>query len=182
MENMDPGHGNEKDRNTKKRSSFAFLLLIGIAVFYFVAQSIFSFWISGPGGGFLSASQGEEQPREEAPRTQNEEETKAQENLDENVKLEERLLARQLLLLGTNDNEVDVSVDISVVFYNEAGKMMTAEKVAEYLAKGLIRRKSHMILTPIGKLTVFMHNLWPSLTDKLEFSYMAKEPDSPFHK
>ena len=57
-----------------------------------------------------------------------------------------------------------------------------AEKVAEYLAKGLIRRKSHMILTPIGKLTVLMHNLWPSLTDRLEFSSMAKEPDSPFHK
>ena len=87
MENMDPGHGNEKDRNTKKRSSFAFLLLIGIAVFYFVAQSIFSFWISGPGGGFLSASQSEEQPREETPRPQDEEETKAQENLNENVKL-----------------------------------------------------------------------------------------------
>ena len=64
----------------------------------------------------------------------------------------------------------------------DEGKMMTAEKVAEYMAKGLIRRKSHMILTPIGKLTVLMHNLWPSLTDRLEFSYMAKEPDSPFHK
>ena len=64
----------------------------------------------------------------------------------------------------------------------DEGRMMTAEKVAEYMAKGLIRRKSHMILTPIGKLTVLMHNLWPSLTDKLEFSYMAKEPDSPFHK
>ena len=64
----------------------------------------------------------------------------------------------------------------------DEGRMMTAEKVAMYLAKGLIRRKSHMILTPIGKLTVLMHNLWPSLTDRLEFSYMAKEPDSPFHK
>ena len=64
----------------------------------------------------------------------------------------------------------------------DEGRMMTAEKVAEYLAKGLIRRKSKMILTPIGKLTVLMHNLWPSLTDRLEFSYMAKEPDSPFHK
>ncbi len=64
----------------------------------------------------------------------------------------------------------------------DEGKMMTAGKVAEYLAKGLIRRKSEMILTPIGKLTVLMHNLWPALTDRLEFSYMAKEPDSPFHK
>ena len=64
----------------------------------------------------------------------------------------------------------------------DEGKMMTAERVAEYLAKGLKRRRSEMILTPIGKLTVLMHNLFPRLTDKLEFSYMAKEPDSPFKK
>ena len=114
MENMDPEHGNEKDRNTKgkRKGSVAFLFLIGIAVLYFAVQSVFFSGFFGPAGGFLdgwrSASQSEEQPREEAPRTQNEEETKAQENLDENVKLEERLLARQLLLLGTNDNEVDV--------------------------------------------------------------------------
>lgn len=64
----------------------------------------------------------------------------------------------------------------------DEGKMMTAEKVACYLAKGLKRRRSEMVLTPIGKLTVLLHNLFPRLTDKLEFSYMAKEPDSPFKK
>ncbi len=64
----------------------------------------------------------------------------------------------------------------------DEGKMMSAEKVAEYMAKGLACRKSEMVLTPIGKLTVFLHNLFPRLTDRLEFSYMAKEPDSPFHK
>ena len=64
----------------------------------------------------------------------------------------------------------------------DEGKMMTAEKVAEYMAKGLAKRKSEMVLTPIGKLTVLMHNILPRLTDRLEFGYMAKEPDSPFHK
>ena len=134
MENMDSGHGNEKDQNTKrkKKGGSAFLLLVGIGALYLLAQSIFSLRTSGPAGGFLdgwlSASQSEEQPREETPRPQDEEETKAQENLNENVKLEERLLPRQLLLLGTNENEVDVSVNISVVFYDEAGKMMTAEE------------------------------------------------------
>ena len=64
----------------------------------------------------------------------------------------------------------------------DEGKMMTAERVAEYLASGLERRKNEMILTPIGKLTVFMHNILPRLTDRLEFSYIAKEPDSPFHR
>lgn len=64
----------------------------------------------------------------------------------------------------------------------DEGKMMSAEECAMHLAKGLRRRKSEVILTPIGKLTVFMHNILPRLTDRLEFSYMAKEPGSPFHK
>ena len=64
----------------------------------------------------------------------------------------------------------------------DEGKMMTAEKVAMYLAKGLARRKREMVLTPLGWLTVLVHKFWPRLTDRVEFSYMAKEPDSPFHK
>ena len=64
----------------------------------------------------------------------------------------------------------------------DEGKMRTAERCAEYLAKGLRKRKSEMILTPVGKATVLLHNIFPRLTDRLEFSYMAKEPDSPFHK
>ena len=64
----------------------------------------------------------------------------------------------------------------------DEGKMMTAERCAEYLARGLRKRKSEMILTPVGKATVLLHNIFPRLTDRLEFSYMAKEPDSPFHK
>ena len=64
----------------------------------------------------------------------------------------------------------------------DEGKMMTAEKVAEYLARGLARRKREMVLTPLGRLTVLVHKFLPWLTDKVEFSYMSKEPDSPFHK
>ncbi|MCM1176153.1 MAG: SDR family oxidoreductase [Bacteroidales bacterium] len=64
----------------------------------------------------------------------------------------------------------------------DEGKMMTAEKVAEYMVKGIVKRKREMILTPIGKATVLLNKLFPKLTDRLEFSYMAKEPDSPFKK
>ena len=64
----------------------------------------------------------------------------------------------------------------------DEGKMMTAEECALHLARGLKKRKTEMILTPVGKLTVLMHNILPRLTDRLEFSYMAKEPGSPFHK
>ncbi len=64
----------------------------------------------------------------------------------------------------------------------DEGRMMTAERCAEYMAKGLRKRKAQMILTPLGKVTVLMGKLFPRLTDRLEFSYMAKEPDSPFSR
>lgn len=64
----------------------------------------------------------------------------------------------------------------------DEGSMMTAEECALHLAKGLYHRRSEVILTPIGRLTVLMHNLFPRWTDRMEFSYMAKEPNSPFKK
>ena len=59
-------------------------------------------------------------------------------------------------------------------------KLMSAEKCAEYLAKGLEKRKSQMVLTTLGKATVMAHNLFPRLTDKLTYGYIAKEAGSPF--
>lgn len=64
----------------------------------------------------------------------------------------------------------------------DESKMMSAEECAMHMAKGIARRRSEVVLTPIGKLTVLMHNLFPRFTDRMEFSYMAKEPNSPFHK
>ena len=61
----------------------------------------------------------------------------------------------------------------------DEGKMMSANRVAEYLAKGISKRKSQMILTSIGKLTVFLSKTFPRLTDRLEYNYMSKEPNSP---
>lgn len=64
----------------------------------------------------------------------------------------------------------------------DEGKMMTAEKCAEYLARGLQRRSRQVVLTPVGKTTVLLQKFFPCLLDRLEFSYMAKEPNSPFKK
>jgi len=61
-------------------------------------------------------------------------------------------------------------------------KMMTAEKVAEYLAKGLIKRKREIILTTQGKLTVTLNKFFPRMMDKIIFNHMANEPDSPLKK
>ena len=62
----------------------------------------------------------------------------------------------------------------------EEGKLMSAERCAEYLAKGLRKRRSEMILTTLGKATVWMHRRFPRLTDKMTYSFIAKEEDSPF--
>lgn len=60
-------------------------------------------------------------------------------------------------------------------------KMMSAERCAEIIIKGIIKRKRSIVMTFVeGKLTVFLGKWWPSLLDKLSLSHMAKEPNSPF--
>ncbi|MCD6366096.1 MAG: SDR family oxidoreductase, partial [Bacteroidales bacterium] len=61
-------------------------------------------------------------------------------------------------------------------------KMMTAEEVAEFLAKGIIKRKREIILTSQGKLTVTLNKFFPKMMDKIVFNHMSKEPDSPLKK
>ncbi len=62
----------------------------------------------------------------------------------------------------------------------DEGSLMSAEDVAKELAKALARRRSNVILTTLGKATVLCHRLFPSLTDKLTYSYIAREANSPF--
>lgn len=60
-------------------------------------------------------------------------------------------------------------------------KMMSAATVAHKLYLGIQKRKAQIILTPIGKLTVFLNKICPRLVDKLEYNYMKKEPNSPLN-
>lgn len=62
----------------------------------------------------------------------------------------------------------------------DENKLMSAEECAEHLAKALAKRKSEVILTALGKATVLAHRLFPRLTDKLTYSYISREKDSPF--
>ena len=62
----------------------------------------------------------------------------------------------------------------------EEGKLMSAEECALHLAKALARRRSEVILTGLGKATVAFHRLFPRLTDRLTYSFIAREADSPF--
>jgi short-subunit dehydrogenase len=62
---------------------------------------------------------------------------------------------------------------------NEA-KMMTSTKVAQIISKAIIKRERDLILTPQGKLAVWLHRNMPKITDRLILKEMAKEPNSPF--
>ena len=58
--------------------------------------------------------------------------------------------------------------------------MMTAEEVARRIAKGVVRRKRTLVMDFNGRATVFLKKIAPSLLDRIFYSHMAKEPDSPF--
>lgn len=62
----------------------------------------------------------------------------------------------------------------------DEGKLMSAEDCAKHLAKALRKRKSECILTGLGKSTVLAHRLFPRLTDKLTYKFIAREANSPF--
>lgn len=62
---------------------------------------------------------------------------------------------------------------------DESG-MMSAEEVADHIYKAAEKRKRDLVLTANGKLTVFINKWFSSLTDKLVYNHMSKEPGSPF--
>ena len=61
-------------------------------------------------------------------------------------------------------------------------RMMSAERVARIMARVIYRKKTHMVLTPLGKATLFANRRLPRVADKLEYRMMANEPDSPLKK
>ena len=63
----------------------------------------------------------------------------------------------------------------------DESKMMSAEECARHIIRAIEKRKRELILTfTEGKLTVFLGKFFPSLLDKLTYSHMSKEPNSPF--
>lgn len=62
----------------------------------------------------------------------------------------------------------------------DESKMMTAERVAYLIARGIEHRRRSLFLTPLGKITVLVQKFWPWLTEAVAYSYMSKEPGSSF--
>lgn len=61
----------------------------------------------------------------------------------------------------------------------DENRMMSAEKVAKCLLRGLRTKRRQMILTSLGKITVAGNQLAPRLLDWLEYRFMKREPNSP---
>lgn len=58
-------------------------------------------------------------------------------------------------------------------------KMMSAEAVANEVAKALTKRKRDITLTRDGKLIVWLYKRLPAVADKILYQEMAKEVNSP---
>jgi len=58
-------------------------------------------------------------------------------------------------------------------------KMMSAETVAKYIAKGIQKKKKYLLLDMEGKAIHFVKKFTTSLLDRNFYKAMAKEPDSP---
>lgn len=64
----------------------------------------------------------------------------------------------------------------------EEGKMMTSERVGEIMLNHIRKRSRRATLTFTGKLLLVLTRLFPTITDHMEYWYMAREPDSPFKR
>lgn len=62
----------------------------------------------------------------------------------------------------------------------DESKMMQADEVARRIVRGIKRRRRALVMTPLGCATVFVEKFWPQLTEHIAYTYMAKEPNSPF--
>jgi len=56
----------------------------------------------------------------------------------------------------------------------DEGSLMTAEACAGYIVRAIEKRKRTMVLTFMGKVTVMLNKLFPSLADKLTYNHYYK--------
>ncbi|MDD2538230.1 MAG: SDR family oxidoreductase [Bacteroidales bacterium] len=61
-------------------------------------------------------------------------------------------------------------------------KMMSARSVAQKMLKGIRKRKDYVILTPLGKATVWTSKFFQRFVSRVEYRMLSKEPDSPLRR
>jgi short-subunit dehydrogenase len=61
----------------------------------------------------------------------------------------------------------------------DENKMMTPERVAFHIYKGMVKRKRQIILSDKGKIALILKQFFPKFIDYCEYLEMKKEPNSP---
>lgn len=71
--------------------------------------------------------------------------------------------------IKTNLQKSALGADGKIAVHDQTkiGSEDTAEHVAQQIAQGVIRKKSNLILTPVGKLGYYLHRLSPTLYEKM---------------
>lgn len=64
----------------------------------------------------------------------------------------------------------------------DESKLMSAEECASIIWKGIHKRKRTVIMTLIGKSTIFLNKFFPKFMDRMVFNHFAKEANSPLKK
>lgn len=59
-------------------------------------------------------------------------------------------------------------------------KLMHPDEVAAKIWNGIAQKRRYLIMTGIGKATVFINKWFPGLADRLAYNFIKKEPGSPF--
>lgn len=61
-------------------------------------------------------------------------------------------------------------------------KLMSAEECADIILKAVKKQQRTVVMTLLGKLTVWMNKLFPSAMDKSVYKHFLNEPDSPLKR
>lgn len=61
-------------------------------------------------------------------------------------------------------------------------KLMTSEECAEIILTAIKKRKRTVVMTFLGKLTVWINKIFPGFADKSVYKHFLNEPDSPLKK
>jgi len=64
----------------------------------------------------------------------------------------------------------------------DESRMMTSERVAQHISRAIKKRNRDLVLTPEGKMVVWLHKYVPGIADRIIINEMAKEKDAPIKK
>jgi short-subunit dehydrogenase len=74
---------------------------------------------------------------------------------------------------------IDSTGTISQETVRDESKMMSSEECAYHIVKAIKRRRRSIVLTSEGLLTVWLNKFFPSLLDRLVYTTLSKEKNSP---